>query len=47
MGLTYLLYPISQLVLFKKRTGYETPVLLWGLKQAQVTSLGDWIDSRR
>jgi phosphatidylglycerol:prolipoprotein diacylglycerol transferase len=40
LGLTYLvLYPISQLVLFNWRTDYETPVLLWGLKQAQLTSL--------
>lgn len=40
LGLTYLvLYPVSQLVLFNWRTDYETPVLLWGLKQAQLTSL--------
>jgi len=40
MGLTYLvLYPISQLILFEWRTDYETPVLLWGLKQAQLTSV--------
>lgn len=40
LGLTYLvLYPISQLVLFHWRTDYETPVILWGLKQAQLTSL--------
>lgn len=40
LGLTYLiLYPISQLVLFTWRTDYETPVLFWGLKQAQLTSL--------
>jgi len=40
MGLTYLvLYPVSQLVLFNWRTDYETPALLWGLKQAQLTSL--------
>ncbi len=35
LGLTYLaLYPISQLILFQWRTDYETPVILWGLKQA-------------
>ena len=40
LGLTYLvLYPISQLILFQWRTDYETPVLLWGLKQAQLTSV--------
>lgn len=40
LGLTYLvLYPISQLILFEWRTDYETPVLLWGLKQAQLTSV--------
>jgi phosphatidylglycerol:prolipoprotein diacylglycerol transferase len=40
LGLTYLvLYPVSQLVLFNWRTDYETPALLWGLKQAQLTSL--------
>jgi phosphatidylglycerol:prolipoprotein diacylglycerol transferase len=40
LGLTYLiLYPISQLIVFYWRTDSETPVLLWGLKQAQLTSL--------
>jgi phosphatidylglycerol---prolipoprotein diacylglyceryl transferase len=40
LGLTYLvLYPVSQLILFEWRTDYETPVILWGLKQAQLTSL--------
>lgn len=40
LGLAYLkLYPISQLILFHWRTDYETPVILWGLKQAQLTSL--------
>lgn len=40
LGLTYLvLYPVSQLVVFNWRTDYETPALLWGLKQAQLTSL--------
>lgn len=40
LGLAYLvLYPISQLILFHWRTDYETPALLWGLKQAQLTSL--------
>lgn len=40
LGLTYLvLYPVSQLVLFNWRTDYETPALLWGLKQAQLTSI--------
>lgn len=40
LGLTYLvLYPISQLILFYWRTDYETPAVLWGLKQAQLTSL--------
>lgn len=40
LGLTYLvLYPVSQLILFQWRTDYETPVILWGLKQAQLTSL--------
>lgn len=40
LGLTYLiLYPVSQLILFNWRTDYETPAILWGLKQAQLTSL--------
>lgn len=40
LGITYLvLYPLSQLVLFYWRTDYETPPILWGLKQAQLTSL--------
>jgi len=40
LGLTYLvLYPVSQLILFEWRTDYETPVILWGLKQAQLTSV--------
>jgi phosphatidylglycerol:prolipoprotein diacylglycerol transferase len=40
LGLTYfLLYPISQLIVFYWRTDVETPAILWGLKQAQLTSL--------
>jgi phosphatidylglycerol---prolipoprotein diacylglyceryl transferase len=40
LGLSYLfLYPVSQLILFNWRTDYETPVILWGLKQAQLTSV--------
>lgn len=40
LSLTYLvLYPISQLVLFHWRTDYETPVIAFGLKQAQLTSI--------
>lgn len=40
LGLTYLvLYPVSQLVVFYWRTDHETPAILWGLKQAQLTSL--------
>jgi phosphatidylglycerol:prolipoprotein diacylglycerol transferase len=40
IGLTYLvLYPVSQLIVFNWRTDYETPVILWGLKQAQLTAL--------
>jgi phosphatidylglycerol:prolipoprotein diacylglycerol transferase len=40
LGLTYLvLYPLSQLIVFYWRTDYETPAILWGLKQAQLTSL--------
>jgi phosphatidylglycerol:prolipoprotein diacylglycerol transferase len=40
LGLTYLvLYPVSQLILFYWRTDYDTPAILWGLKQAQLTSL--------
>jgi prolipoprotein diacylglyceryltransferase len=40
LGLTYLiLYPVSQLILFNWRTDSETPAILWGLKQAQLTSL--------
>ena len=40
IGLTYLvLYPVSQLILFNWRTDSETPVILWGLKQAQLTSV--------
>lgn len=40
IGLTYLfLYPVSQLVVFNWRTDSETPAILWGLKQAQLTSL--------
>jgi len=40
LGLTYmLLYPISQLIVFNWRTDYETPVILLGLKQAQLTSI--------
>lgn len=40
LSLTYLfLYPISQLVLFNWRTDYETPVIMLGLKQAQLTSV--------
>lgn len=40
LGLTYLvLYPVSQLILFNWRTDAETPVIMWGLKQAQLTSI--------
>jgi phosphatidylglycerol---prolipoprotein diacylglyceryl transferase len=40
LGLAYLiLYPVSQLIVFYWRTDYETPPILWGLKQAQLTSL--------
>ena len=40
LGLTYLvLYPVSQLILFQWRTDYETPVIAFGLKQAQLTSV--------
>ncbi len=40
LGLTFLvLYPVSQLILFHWRTDSETPAILWGLKQAQLTSL--------
>lgn len=40
LGLVYLvLYPVSQLIVFNWRTDYETPPVLWGLKQAQLTSL--------
>jgi phosphatidylglycerol:prolipoprotein diacylglycerol transferase len=40
LGLTYLvLYPISQLIVFQWRTDSETPVIWFGLKQAQLTSL--------
>ena len=40
LGITYLvLYPISQLILFNWRTDYETPAIVFGLKQAQLTSL--------
>jgi phosphatidylglycerol:prolipoprotein diacylglycerol transferase len=40
MGLTYLvLYPVSQLILFYWRTDYETPAILFGLKQAQLTAI--------
>jgi phosphatidylglycerol---prolipoprotein diacylglyceryl transferase len=40
LGLTYLvLYPLSQLIVFYWRTDSETPAILWGLKQAQITSL--------
>lgn len=40
LGLAYMtLYPISQLIVFHWRTDYETPAILWGLKQAQLTSL--------
>jgi phosphatidylglycerol:prolipoprotein diacylglycerol transferase len=40
LGLLYLaLYPISQLIVFYWRTDAETPAILWGLKQAQLTSL--------
>ena len=30
---------MSQLILFYWRTDSETPTILWGLKQAQLTSL--------
>jgi len=40
LGLAYLvLYPISQLIVFYWRTDSETPAILWGLKQAQLTSV--------
>ena len=40
LGLTYLvLYPVSQFILFYWRTDSETPAILWGLKQAQLTSI--------
>ena len=40
LGLTYLvLYPVTQLIVFTWRTDYETPAILWGLKQAQLTSI--------
>jgi len=40
LGLAYLvLYPVSQLIVFYWRTDAETPPILWGLKQAQLTSL--------
>ena len=40
LGLAYLvLYPVSQLIVFYWRTDSETPAILWGLKQAQLTSL--------
>jgi phosphatidylglycerol:prolipoprotein diacylglycerol transferase len=40
LGLAYLvLYPVSQLIVFYWRTDSETPAILWGLKQAQITSL--------
>ena len=40
LGLLYMaLYPISQLIVFIWRTDYETPAVLWGLKQAQLTSI--------
>lgn len=40
LGLIYLvLYPVSQLIVFYWRTDSETPAILFGLKQAQLTSL--------
>jgi len=40
LALAYLvLYPVSQLIVFYWRTDAETPAILWGLKQAQLTSL--------
>jgi phosphatidylglycerol:prolipoprotein diacylglycerol transferase len=40
LGLAFLvLYPISQLIVFNWRTDAETPAILWGLKQAQLTSI--------
>ena len=40
LGLTYLvLYPVSQLVIFYWRTDSETPAILWGLKQGQLTAI--------
>ena len=40
LALAYLvLYPVSQMVVFYWRTDSETPAILWGLKQAQLTSL--------
>lgn len=56
---TYLVsYPISQLIVFYWRIDYETPAVLWGLKQAQLTALAmlavvvppfvvAWLRSRR
>jgi phosphatidylglycerol---prolipoprotein diacylglyceryl transferase len=40
LSLAYLfLYPVSQLIVFYWRTDAETPAILWGLKQAQLTSI--------
>jgi phosphatidylglycerol---prolipoprotein diacylglyceryl transferase len=40
LGLAYLiLYPVSQLIVFFWRTDAETPAILWGLKQGQLTAL--------
>jgi phosphatidylglycerol:prolipoprotein diacylglycerol transferase len=40
LGLAYLfLYPVSQLIVFYWRTDSETPAILFGLKQAQLTSI--------
>jgi phosphatidylglycerol---prolipoprotein diacylglyceryl transferase len=40
LALAYLvLYPVSQLIVFYWRTDAETPAILWGLKQAQLTSV--------
>ncbi len=36
---TWVLYPISQVLVFYWRTDAETPVVLLGLKQAQLTAL--------
>lgn len=40
LGLTYLaMYAVSQLIVFYWRTDAETPPIVWGLKQGQLTAL--------